>query len=265
MKESVNIINMITGEGYDVFRFPDGEINVKIQPIELKYPVDIICRVRTPDELVMLYQIGDILKYKRAYVRNLSIYYLMGMRNDRVFDDNRAFGLAMVADVVNSVGAERVEILEPHSEATLRLIKNSESMRYQLFDNKEMNYTLCYPDSGARDRYKEPGLVCEKKRDKNGAVAAITITNTPSIFVGGKIAVVDDLCDGGGTFLALAPILREFKPKELVLVVTHMIQESAIQKLTAVYDRVIFTDSYRDWSISTVLVPNAEVINIVKK
>ena len=72
---------------------------------------------------------------------------------------------------------------------------------------------------------------------------------TPKEDVTGRdLLVIDDLCDGGGTFVGLAPKLRELNPKSLSLLVTHAIQKQGIEKVAAVYDKVSITDSYKDWT-----------------
>lgn len=60
--------------------------------------------------------------------------------------------------------------------------------------------------------------------------------------------MVDDLCDGGGTFIGIAELLRkELNPKSLTLAVTHAIQKGGIEKVAKVYDKVVITNSYKDW------------------
>jgi ribose-phosphate pyrophosphokinase len=38
---------------------------------------------------------------------------------------------------------------------------------------------------------------------------------------GKPMLIVDDICDGGRTFIELAKVLREFEPSEIILYVTH--------------------------------------------
>ncbi len=42
--------------------------------------------------------------------------------------------------------------------------------------------------------------------------------------------LLDDLIDGGGTFLGICEKLKELNPSELALVVTHAIQEEGLRK-----------------------------------
>ena len=72
---------------------------------------------------------------------------------------------------------------------------------------------------------------------------------TPKEDVAGRaLLVIDDLCDGGGTFVGLAPKLRELNPNTMSLLVTHAIQKQGVEKVAAVYDKVYITDTYKDWT-----------------
>lgn len=152
------------------------------------------------------------------------------------------------------------------------------------------NYRLCFPDEGAAERLgvldeandvmhgrphsftfkqklwshcqKVKPIICRKVRGENG------ITVKPQ-FPEGKnkkpILVVDDLCDGGGTFVALQHMLYEqqgYNIPELNLFVTHAIQAEGIVKVADCYDNVYITDSYKDWMSYMVLPTNVNVIEL---
>ncbi len=83
------------------------------------------------------------------------------------------------------------------------------------------------PDKGAVDRAGAvavslgvPLLTAGKVRDpKTGALSGFT---APEGLTAGRYLLVDDICDGGGTFAGLAQAIRECAPKaELHLWVTH--------------------------------------------
>lgn len=79
-----------------------------------------------------------------------------------------------------------------------------------------------------------------------GQLMSFRVTN-PENFSGGEITVIDDLCDGGGTFVGLAPKLRELNPTKLRLVVTHAVQLDGIERVAEVYDEVIISNTYINW------------------
>ncbi len=83
------------------------------------------------------------------------------------------------------------------------------------------------PDKGAVDRagavadmFGVPLLTAGKVRDpRTGALSGFT---APDGLVAGRYLLVDDICDGGGTFAGLAQAIREAQPAaELHLWVTH--------------------------------------------
>jgi phosphoribosylpyrophosphate synthetase len=60
--------------------------------------------------------------------------------------------------------------------------------------------------------------------------------------------LIDDLCDGGMTFKLIADCLKKEVPnREKNIVVTHMVNPKGIETLSANYDNVTFTNSYKDW------------------
>jgi phosphoribosylpyrophosphate synthetase len=124
--------------------------------------------------------------------------------------------------------------------------------------------SICYPDKGAQERYdlfKSDGvLLCEKVRDvATGQLMSFRVTN-PEDFKSGEITVIDDLCDGGGTFVGLAPKLRELNPTKLRLAITHAVQLNGIERVAEMYDEVVITNTYEDWD-EFVLPNNVKVVN----
>ena len=52
------------------------------------------------------------------------------------------------------------------------------------------------------------------------------------------VVILDDICDGGGTFIALAQVLRERTRQPLYLYVTHGLFTKGLAPLQACYDGV---------------------------
>jgi ribose-phosphate pyrophosphokinase len=64
---------------------------------------------------------------------------------------------------------------------------------------------------------------------------------------GKTCVIVDDICDGGGTFLGLAKELKDKSCGKLILIVTHGIFSKGLEKLTEVFDEVFSTNSFSDF------------------
>lgn len=251
----MQVIDFINDKGYKVIKFPDGELHLELEPLNRKEPVVVKCRITNGDDLFLLMQLSDILKRQCIEVSILEIYYLMGMRCDRLFDIDRPFTLSIVANVVNSLNAETVFIYEPHSVRCLKLIHHSFSsdltwyIKSRLLEQNK-GLLLVAPDKGSVNRYRDKyfTIVCDKVRNEaTGELQGFQATPKEDV-TGRDLLVIDDLCDGGGTFVGLAPKLRELNPNTMSLLVTHAIQKQGIEKVAAVYDKVYITDSYKDWT-----------------
>ena len=105
-----------------------------------------------------------------------------------------------------------------------------------------------------------PHIVCSKVRDvATGKITSFSIDKICEYKEGTDIIVVDDLCDGGGTFIGIASKLRELKPRKLTLAITHAVQKGGIERVASVYDEVVITNSYKDW---TNLPKNVRIIEL---
>ena len=244
-------IDFTKGIGYEVISFPDGEKHLKINELDRKDTVEIICRITNSDDLFLLMQLSDILNRQCVNVKQIIIPYLMTMRCDRLFSFVQPFSLKIVANVINSLNA-KVLLVEPHSDISLKLINNSEAV-YLTGSLSDKNFIYCLPDKGALLRYSKNNfihkpIICSKLRDvETGKLNGFEIEELGDYKEGMPICVIDDLCDGGGTFVGIAKKLRELNPKQLTLAITHAVQRMGIERVAEVYDNVIITNSYKDW------------------
>ena len=249
----MNTLNLINKEksdiSYEIITFPDGEPHIKLIDLDRKKDVSIICRVANPTDLFILMQVGNILN-RQGIIFDIQINYLMSMRMDRVMSFNEAYSLEIVANMINSLNARKVKILEPHSEKTLALIKRSSKIDDGILLT---DYLKVYPDEGAAERYNAnpmTDVIFKKKRNlSDGRIISIEPINPDVLHKTYKpIMVIDDLCDGGSTFKLIANYLNEVVPnQERNIVVTHMVNPNGIQTLSVHYDKVFFTNSYKDW------------------
>ena len=112
----------------------------------------------------------------------------------------------------------------------------------------------------------EKEVICTKVRDpKTGQLSGFRIENPEVIDKESAkpFVVIDDLCDGGGTFKGVAQLLGFHYPdRERHIYVTHMVNPKGITTLSENYKKVYFTNSYKDWD-NEVLPNNVEVIKVV--
>lgn len=240
-------------DNYKVITFPDGEVHLELSELNRKEQVNVRCRITNANDLFIFMQLADILKRQCIEVDTLEILYLMGMRCDRLFDINRPFTLGIVANVINSMEAKRVVIFEPHSERAIRMINNSvkkdvtSDLAADLFDRDD-KLLFVAPDKGAFQRYNHAfAVICSKVRDESTGKLLGFKAEEEILVKDRDLLMIDDLCDGGGTFVGLAPEMRKFEPKSLSLLVTHAIQLDGIKRVAEVYDRVYITNTYKEW------------------
>jgi ribose-phosphate pyrophosphokinase len=62
---------------------------------------------------------------------------------------------------------------------------------------------------------------------------------------GKNCVIIDDLCDGGGTFLAIA---SQIKPAHITLIVTHGIFSKGFDVFKGTFDEIIVSDSYAEYT-----------------
>lgn len=256
---------------YNIINFPDGEPHIVLGEINRKEEVNVICRVVNPSDLYILMQVGDILN-RQAVEWNLYIAYLMSMRMDRVICLDESFSLGVVASIIEELSPNLIEILEPHSNRTLSLL-GAQAWKTMLLDEIDYDCIIVHPDEGAFKRYRDDfshrtvRVYCTKIRDTaTGKLSGFNITN-PDVFKENldlPIVVVDDLCDGGGTFAGIAKEIRKYAPSaKLSIYVTHMVNPNGIITLSRNYDEVTFTNSYCDWDIGLELPDNVKVFKVV--
>lgn len=116
------------------------------------------------------------------------------------------------------------------------------------------------------DRKDYLSVICSKVRDpKTGQLSGFKIEN-PEVIEENQdlpLVVIDDLCDGGGTFKGIAQLLESHCPnRDRAIYVTHMVNPKGIATLSENYKEVYFTNSYRDWGREA-LPDNVKVIEVV--
>jgi ribose-phosphate pyrophosphokinase len=101
---------------------------------------------------------------------------------------------------------------------------------------------VVFPDEGAQERYKDlllSGVVvisAMKLRDRS--TGKIITTAMPELPPGQSVLMVDDICDGGATFISLAKLMPD---REISLYVSHGIFSKGTAILREAGIKRIFT------------------------
>jgi len=246
-------------EGIHVINFPDGQPHVRLTAIpEPNEEVAVVCPIRNPNELFLLQLTMNAIAHSGADVSSLTIPYLMGARYDRIMQLGDSFDLSLVASIINTFDADAVHLFDVHSSVATEFINNSKSHRNDLLLKRYNqltgggSVTLIVPDKGASARVEgyrkilnvNQEVYCDKERDANGKIT-LSVRN-PQVCAGRRCVVVDDLCDGGGTFIAISDQVRPYAPAYMTLIVSHGIFSRGLDPLTDRFDLIITSDSYAD-------------------
>ena len=185
----------------------------------------------------------------------LVLPFVPGARQDRLNDGgDYLFTAKSVANEINARRFRSVTIVDPHSEVIAGLIDRCNVVHtFRCIGNARdivARYAMVIsPDAGAE---KRAGGVAKwlgvplvhgwKRRDvETGAIAGFGL-EMPA--VGGRALVVDDICDGGATFLGLANVIESFSNiSGADLFVSHGIFSKGTEELSKRFERIYCTDS----------------------
>lgn len=229
--------------------FPAGEQHVKTAPESNQSPTHVLISGADANDFV---QAAMWIDHARQGGHSVTAWipYLPGARQDR----GTPFGAQVYANLINSMRADRVVCFDPHSPVMPELIENlsvvhSDGVIAASLANYDRGYVgVIAPDAGAVDRARRaaealgvPLFRATKVRDfATGKLSSFACEELPEQ---GRLLVVDDICDGGGTFMGLAQSTGLPKDR-LDLWVSHGVFSGRAPQLTAAYGRIFTTDSH---------------------
>ncbi|ATW58257.1 ribose-phosphate pyrophosphokinase [Pseudomonas phage ventosus] len=240
------------------FVFPGGELGINVNTFDQDFEVrDVFLSVRAnnSDNLMAAFMATDALRrvYPLAQI-NLDIPYIPYARQDRVCNAGEALSMKVVATLINAMNYATVTVVDPHSPVSVALIDRvMVKDQYRIFRSIKQdwsNWTIVAPDMGAAKKVEDfakrvgaKGTICFNKT-RELATGKITGMNCLDVIdPDGKYVVLDDICDGGRTFIELAQHFPESVTLELA--VTHGIFSKGVEVVAEAYDMVYTTNSFR--------------------
>lgn len=240
---------------YKTFVFNGGEVFVKLEKAPYgRAPTGIVLAgsIENSDQVMELLMLTDALK--REYPGcpiYLTLPYFPYARQDRVMEKGQSLSVKVMADLINSQGYRTVTIYDPHSDVTPALIDRVDVVEQYDFvysftkahGNLE-DAILVAPDSGALKKTMKTAYQLSMdmvRADKNRDVKTGQITETVvyTDHVGDRdFLIVDDICDGGRTFIELAKVLRTKTTGKIYLYVTHGIFANGLEVFDGIIDKV---------------------------
>jgi ribose-phosphate pyrophosphokinase len=251
---------------FELSKFSGGELHIKLRNNITYEGIDkviITHRIKNTDDLMAILIAKDALELRGVKSFDLIIPYIPYARQDRKCTEGESFSLKVFANLLNSANLDKVYCLDAHSDVAPALINNCINLpntQYVEWAVAAITGThtpellLISPDAGSNKKanalYSDlklfKGLIkCDKKRNlEDGSLSGFEVFADD--LRGQDCLIVDDICDGGGTFIGLAEELRSKNCGDLYLFVTHGIFSKGISILTDVFERVFTTNSFSD-------------------
>lgn len=246
----------VNGKKIETFNFSGGEVYVKVENNE--DVVEIIANLQTSDDIMQLLMVTDAIRR----VDNLAeiavtIPYLPYARQDKITEKGESLSLKVFCDLINSQNYNRVAVLDVHSDTAKALLSNAEYIeQYDLLSSVIEDFTLSFdylvsPDFGASKKiYKSaemldlPVIQANKVRNNKGEIIKTELYCDEDLS-GKSVLIVDDICDGGRTFIELAKVLKDKGAKYISLYVTHGIFSKGLDCLFEEgIDKIYTTNSF---------------------
>lgn len=242
----------------EIINFPDGTFKIDVEIPYGVTPEEIIWRYENENELIILMYVTSNLRERYHSPISLYMPYLPNARMDRVHYETEVFTLKYFCGIINSLGFDKVKILDVHSSVGAALLDRvsgispekyiGEALRLAEID-KENDY-IFFPDEGSCKRYSDMfrgfahmGFGIKKRNWEDGKILGLDIVGESPC--GRRIFVVDDICSYGGTVYHSARSLKELGCKEIFVYFTHCENSIAKGHLFEDYliDRVFTTNS----------------------
>lgn len=252
------------------FTFSGGEPHIKINPdFDTTQKVTLTHRLNSFNDLGLLCIAVDALR--RMDVKNIDLFipYFPAARQDRVMIKGEPLSVKVYADIINGMQFDKVFVFDAHSEVTPALVNNCEVIPNHTFIEAVVkaignDVKLISPDGGALKKiYKVSEFLggvevveCSKSRDvKTGRLSGFKVYNED--LQGMDCLIVDDICDGGGTFVGLAEELKNMNAGKLYLAVSHGIFNKGFAVLDC-FEKIFTTNSFKDFEGESVEVIQLE-------
>ena len=284
---STYFINMPddAGKKYHQFTYPGGEVQVRLLESE-------ILLIRSSRKIVMTVNITDgnplpmvmladaLTSFSDLIERVILILpYLPYSRADRRFVPGDCAGLTVFGGII-TWQADDIVTFDVHSPASLDAIADLRNVGAETVITGVLNQllpevpTILLPDKGSLLRYDLTSLDynvrgvkaiidhCEKQRDQQtGALSGFVVPyiKTPTAII------IDDICDGGGTFVGIAKEIKKTQPDiGLFLYVSHGIFSKGFEELKLYFKNIFTTDSFRSQFVDPDFVKKTPIGGLLK-
>lgn len=259
---------------YTCLKFSGGEIQPKITKWHnFSNPITITANLTDSDKNFELALLVDAFRRMSPDVKiNLVMPYLPYARQDRVMTPGESLAVKVMANFINSLNFNSVEVWDCHSDVGLALLDRvtnigPEKLLQKFSDISFQHTILVAPDAGAIKKVSKVAknfnlkmISAGKSRDVN--TGAITGTIVYSENLGDtNLLMVDDLSDGGATFIYLAKELRKITTGKINLYVTHGIFSKGLDVFNGVIDHIYTANPFPNVDLTNPIISIIETQN----
>ncbi|WP_462421800.1 ribose-phosphate diphosphokinase [Salinicoccus sp. Marseille-QA3877] len=245
----------------EVNRFSDEEVSISIEESVRGCDVFVIQPTSQPvnEHLMELLIMVDALKRASAKTINLVIPYYGYARQDRKSRSREPITAKLVANLLETAGANRVISLDLHApqiqgffDIPIDHLMGVPLLSDYFSEKEDLDFeevVVVSPDHGGvtrarkmADRLKTPIAIIDKRRPKPNVAEVMNIVGE----IDGKTAIIiDDIIDTGGTIKLAAQALVDKGAKEVYACCTHpVLSGPAIERIeSSIIKELVVTNS----------------------
>ena len=238
-------------------KFKDGEICPTFDESVRGCDVFLVQSTFPPaDNIFELILTIDAAKRASASHVTVVVPYFGYARQDRKDRPRVGIGAKVVANMIQTAGADRIMTLDLHAgqiqgffDIPVDHLYGSRVFVPYLQSLKLDNLTFASPDVGGAKRarsyasyFQANVVICDKYRKRANEVASMQVIGDVE---GANVVIVDDICDTGGTLCKAAELLMEKGALSVRAAITHPVLSGAAYDNinNSVLEELIVTDS----------------------
>lgn len=218
---------MLTLNGLPVntITFPDQTVQVRVPLDQIRCDeeatVEWIWDGRRVEEVLQLVSLAHTHTEQPVVLR---IPFLPYARQDQAIGEYSYYGLRVFMDIIQAGwGIKQLEVMAPHCSKyllnqlrTVPIVFMEPQQLINLRDHGDHDLVI-YPDESAECRlggylnHPDNSITVPKERDIRGEVVhqVFNVDDYPALKLADKVLIVDDICDGGATFINLIKPLAD--------------------------------------------------------
>lgn len=229
------------------WKFPAGETAVKLPSMGDFDYFNITLDFESNDDIINLMFLCDALREMKGNNISIDLYisYMPYARQDRYCDVGESFSLKVICGIIDSLDFKQIYVQDVHSEVMKAFFRSGtlvvyeqHILQYRLVESIINTYcanqkiAIVAPDAGAIKKATKAAKLhnldmiefYKKRSPVDGKIESVKCSiDKEELNKYGCLIVVDDICDNGGTFIALGNVIKnEYNFNgHLHLVVTH--------------------------------------------